>query len=70
MSPDPPDRLSRKGQSDAWGAVSLLISGVLVWGGIGWLIADWLDNGVFLMLGLLVGMGASLYLVWFRYGKP
>lgn len=60
----------RKGVSDAYGALSLVIAGVLVWGAVGWLVSTWLDNRVFLMIGLLLGMGAGLYLVWFRYGRP
>jgi F0F1-type ATP synthase assembly protein I len=59
----------RKGEADAWGALGLVISGVVVWGGVGWLLSEWLDNQVFVMLGLLLGMGAALYLVWFRYGR-
>lgn len=59
----------RKGEADAFGALGLVIAGVLVWGGVGWLVSEWLDNKVFMMLGLLLGMGAGLYLVWFRYGN-
>ncbi|MCU1674790.1 MAG: hypothetical protein JWN77_2903 [Frankiales bacterium] len=72
MPPDPTDSGSaggRKGEQDAWGAFGLMISGVAVWGGVGWLVSEWLDNRVFLMLGLLLGMGAALYLVWFKYGR-
>jgi ATP synthase protein I len=61
--------LERRGVSDAYAALSLVISGVLVWGGVGWLVSEWLDNRVFVMVGLLLGMGAGLYLVWFRYGR-
>ena len=46
-----------------------MISGVAVWGGVGWLLSEWLDNRIFLMIGLLVGMSAALYLVWFKYGR-
>jgi ATP synthase protein I len=59
----------RKGEADAYGALALVVSGVLVWGGVGFLVSEWLDNQVFVMLGLLLGMGAGLYLVWFRYGR-
>ena len=73
MPPDTPDDSSgefrRKGEADAYGALGLVISGVLVWGGVGYLVGRWLDNQVFVMLGLLLGMGAGLYLVWFRYGR-
>ena len=40
-----------------------------MWGGIGYLVSEQLDNRVFVMLGLILGMGAGLYLVWFRYGR-
>ncbi|MCW2713980.1 MAG: hypothetical protein JWN88_1027 [Frankiales bacterium] len=77
MPPVPPDdssdddakALGRKGEADAYGALGLVISGVLVWGGVGFLVSERLDNPVFVMLGLLLGMGAGLYLVWFRYGR-
>jgi F0F1-type ATP synthase assembly protein I len=68
MTPDPSDD-SRREQANAWNAVSLMMAGVFVWGGLGWLVAEWLDNRIFLMLGLLLGMGAALYLVWVRYGR-
>jgi F0F1-type ATP synthase assembly protein I len=64
------DRVAgREGQADAYGALGLVISGVLVWGGVGFLVAERLDNRLFVMLGLLLGMGAGLYLVWYRYGR-
>jgi F0F1-type ATP synthase assembly protein I len=69
MSADPPDNPGRQGESDAWAAFSLIIAGVVFWGGIGWLVSEWLDQRVFVMLGLLLGMGGGLYLVWFRYGR-
>ena len=69
MAPDPSETSGRKGDADAWGAFGLMVSGVAVWGGVGWLVSEWLDSRVFLMLGLLLGMGAALYLVWFRYGR-
>jgi ATP synthase protein I len=66
---DSSKQLGRKGEADAYGALGLVISGVLVWGAVGFLVAEWLDNRLFVMLGLLLGMGAGLYLVWFRYGR-
>jgi hypothetical protein len=69
MTALPPDDSGRQGQADAWGAFSLIGAGVLFWGGVGWLVSEWLDNSIFLMLGLLLGMGGALYLVWLRYGR-
>ncbi len=59
----------RKGEADAWGALGLVISGVLVWGGVGYLLTERFDNQLFVLVGLLLGMAAGLYLVWFRYGR-
>ena len=82
MSPDPePDRArdaqpgegrpgGRAGESDAWAAFGLVVSGVLVWGGLGILLSRWLDSPLPAVIGLLLGMAGGLYLVWFRYGRP
>lgn len=60
---------SRRGEADAWGAFGLVVSGVLVWGGVGWFVSDRTGHQLPLLIGLLVGMFAGLYLVWFRYGR-
>jgi ATP synthase protein I len=62
-------RTAPPAREDAWGAFGLVASGVFVWGGAGWLVSQWLDNRLFVMLGLLLGMFGGLYLVWFRYGR-
>ena len=65
-----PDRnADRKAQNDAWAASGLLMSGVIVWGGAGYLVSEWLDNQLFVMVGLLLGTGTALYGIWFRYGR-
>lgn len=68
-SSEDPQRQRRKGEADAYGALGLVISGVLVWGGVGFIVGRALDNRLFVMLGLLLGMAGGLYLVWFRYGR-
>lgn len=62
-------RLTAKASNDAWSATGLLISGVVVWGGAGYLLSRWLDNQLFVMVGLLVGTATALYGIWFRYGR-
>jgi F0F1-type ATP synthase assembly protein I len=65
-----PDRnADRKAQNDMWAASGLLISGVIVWGGAGLLVSEWLGNQLFVMVGLLLGTGTALYGIWFRYGR-
>lgn len=45
-----------------------LFSGALLYGGVGWGLDHWLGTSWFLPVGIVVGMGLSLYLIWFRYG--
>ncbi|HWH29783.1 MAG TPA: hypothetical protein VNU26_12585 [Mycobacteriales bacterium] len=59
----------RKGEADAWNAFSYVLSGMLVWGGVGWLVSRWLGSPAWVGLGLMVGTGAGLALVWLRYGR-
>ena len=33
------------GANDGWVAVGYLLSGIAVWGGVGWLFDRWLDTG-------------------------
>lgn len=73
MPPEPPDDTSegfrRKGEADAWNAVSLILSGMIVWGAVGWLLGTWLDSQWPLAVGLVLGTAAGTALVWLRYGR-
>jgi ATP synthase protein I len=80
MSTDPPrdpyaasddgeQRAGRQASNDAWSAFGLMVSGVVVWGGAGYLVSRWTGHQIFTMVGLLVGMGTALYGIWFRYGR-
>ena len=47
----------------------ILLAGPLLYTGIGWAIDRWLHTGPLgTVLGLLLGTGLSIYLVWIRYG--
>lgn len=59
-----------KGMGTAWGITGTLVAGMLTWGGVGYLIDRWLDlRWLFMPIGLLVGMGASVYVVYLRHGR-
>lgn len=46
------------------------IAAILVWGGIGFGLDRWLGTRPWLMgIGVLVGFGAGLYLIWLRSSK-
>ena len=57
------------GANDAWSALSLIISGVLLWGLVGAGVGHLLEASWPLPVGLVLGMTGGLYLVWFRYGR-
>jgi F0F1-type ATP synthase assembly protein I len=59
------------GEAAAWTVLAHLISGPLLYGGLGWLADRWLGTEPWLVLvGILGGMAAAIYLVWVRYGAP
>jgi F0F1-type ATP synthase assembly protein I len=68
MTPQPQSAWS--GYGTAWSIIALLLSGMVAWGGIGMLI-DWLlgFRWLFLPIGILVGTGSAIYLVYLKYGK-
>lgn len=50
-------------------AVAYLISGMLVWGAIGWLVDHWVGtSGIFAGIGAVVGVGGGVYLIVRRLG--
>ncbi|MSW01098.1 MAG: hypothetical protein F2888_00340 [Actinobacteria bacterium] len=59
----------KREENALWSIFGYLLSGLLFWGGVGWGLDSWLGTSYLLLLGLLVGMGASLYLVWLRFGR-
>jgi ATP synthase protein I len=50
-------------------ALSYIISGILVYGGVGWAIDHWLNQSWGVPAGLIIGMGFGVYLVIKRLGE-
>jgi ATP synthase protein I len=58
------------GANAGWAALGTLLSGVLVWAGIGALL-DWLldiPNHLGLVAGMVVGAGTAVYVIMKRFG--
>lgn len=78
-SPEPPEEPARSGPPDPDAgypgmgptrevdALALVISGPIVFGGIGWLLDHFLHTRFLLPVGLVGGMVLALYLIWVRY---
>ena len=56
------------GPVDPWQIVAYLLSGMLFWGGAGWLLDHWLHTRFFVLIGMLIGTSAALYLTFLRLG--
>jgi ATP synthase protein I len=55
---------------DAWAVLSYLLSGVILYGGIGWLLDWWLGTRGLVGAGIVLGAAAGIWLIWLRYSKP
>lgn len=50
-------------------APATILAGMLVYGGVGWLLAHWLHIPALLPIGLVFGLVFAGYLVYVRYGR-
>jgi F0F1-type ATP synthase assembly protein I len=53
----------------AWSVPSYLLSGILVWGGLGWLLDRWTGVYAFIPIGVILGAVLAVYLVYLKYGR-
>lgn len=59
------------GMGIGWAVTSTLVGGILVWGSLGYL-ADRLlgfNPRILTAVGIVLGAGAAIYLVYLRFGK-
>ena len=50
---------------DPWAIVGRLISGILIYGGLGWLIGSWFKKvEMFVAAGSILGIGLALYMTY------
>ena len=68
-----PDTLPEGRVSDtaAWSAVSHIAAGILLYGGIGWLLGHWLGHeSYFVAGGVLVGVALAMFMLFRRLEPP
>jgi ATP synthase protein I len=65
----PDSREYARSENAAWNITGYLLGGPIAWGGIGWLIDRQLGTEVFVPIGLVLGMGLAIYIIWVRYGR-
>jgi len=57
------------GASEGWAALSTLIAGIVVWGGVGYGLDRLFGTSFIVVIGLLLGVASSIYLVYVRAGR-
>jgi F0F1-type ATP synthase assembly protein I len=58
------------GMGIGWAITSTLIAGILVWGGLGYLVDRLVGTErVFTVVGFILGAAGGIYLVYLRYGR-
>ena len=57
------------GQNVGMTVFSYPLAGMLAYGGLGWLIAHWTGDSLLVPLGMLFGLGLTIWLVIYRYGR-
>ncbi len=62
-----PDHESSKG--DPWHAFGYLVSGVGMYGLLGWLADRWLGTQFLVVVGIILGAGLGLYMTFARFKR-
>ncbi len=57
-------------QQDPWRAFSYVVTGVLVYGLIGWGLDQWVGTSFLVGIGIVVGAVLGLYLTWSAFNRP
>jgi ATP synthase protein I len=66
----PPDQSGPPEQNQGWAVFSYLLSGMLFYGLVGWLVSRVAHVALIFPLGMLVGLALGIVLVVFKYGRP
>ncbi len=66
---EPPREPPGRGADVVWSIIGTLVAGVLAWGGIGWLLDQWLGTRFLVAIGIIVGMAGAMYLIIKRHGS-
>lgn len=70
MAPDdrhaPPGDDRNGASDDPWPAFAYLVSGVLLYGMLGWGLDRWLGTNFLVGLGIVLGAALGIYLTWAR----
>jgi ATP synthase protein I len=64
-APEQPPRSADEG----WRVFSYLITGMVFYGGLGWLVGHWTGISILFPAGMILGLVLSIVLIIFRYTR-
>lgn len=67
MSQSPQTPEPQRSSGDPWRVVSYLLTGVGLYGLVGWLLDQWLDTSFLLAVGIVLGAALGVYLTYVRF---
>jgi ATP synthase protein I len=67
MSRPPQPPANQRSAGDPWHAVSYLVTGVGLYGLVGWLLDKWLGTSFLLPVGIVLGAALGVYLTYVRF---
>lgn len=53
-------------ESDGWRILSYMLGGMILYGGLGWLVSRWTGIAVLFPVGMILGLGLSIAMIVFR----
>jgi ATP synthase protein I len=65
-SSTPDQEPSQPRESDGWRILSYMLGGMILYGGLGWLVSRWTGIAVLFPLGMILGIGLSVAMIIFR----
>jgi ATP synthase protein I len=66
QSPTNSGNSPRPRESDGWAIMSYMITGMVLYGGIGWLVGHWTGISVLFPVGMILGLAFSVILIIYR----
>jgi F0F1-type ATP synthase assembly protein I len=62
-----PSRRAR--EADGWQILSYMLGGMILYGGIGWLVSHFTGIAILFPLGMILGIGLSVAMIIFRFTR-
>jgi ATP synthase protein I len=56
-------------ESDGWQILSYMLGGMILYGGIGWLVSHFTGIAILFPLGMILGIGLSVAMIIFRFTR-